>query len=159
MKKGRGGCHDAGARLYNLPAVGCNGTIALLRRKFDQVRSLGAKKSPERSQPGAFESLLVRFHPLALAFGLLCKVAQSRVMLPAILSIRHVSEKSRTKCQFSRLAIRSLDQGRLFAEINNAVGTVELINPNDTGVEELTLYDIKFPFGTRTLYGTQIDPA
>jgi hypothetical protein len=41
-------------------------------------------------------------------------------------------------------------------EYKNAVGTVELINPNDTGVEELTLYDIKFPFGTRTLYGTQI---
>jgi hypothetical protein len=47
----------------------------------------------------------------------------------------------------------------LSPEYRNAVGTVESINPNDTGVEELTLYDIKFPFGTRTLYSTQIEIA
>jgi len=44
-------------------------------------------------------------------------------------------------------------------EYKNAVGTVEVVIPNDTGVEELTIYDIKFPFGTRTLYGTQIETA
>jgi len=29
---------------------------------------------------------------------------------------------------------------------------------NDTGVDDFAMYDIKFPFGTFTLYGTQIEP-
>jgi len=45
------------------------------------------------------------------------------------------------------------------SEYKNAVGTVEVVIPNDTGVEELTLYEIKFAFGTHTLYGTQIETA
>jgi hypothetical protein len=45
------------------------------------------------------------------------------------------------------------------SEYKNAVGTVEAVIPNDTGVEEFTLYDIKFAFGIRTLYGTQIETA
>jgi hypothetical protein len=44
-------------------------------------------------------------------------------------------------------------------EYKNAVGTVEFMIPNDTGVEEFTMYDIQFEFGTRTLYGTQLETA
>jgi hypothetical protein len=44
-------------------------------------------------------------------------------------------------------------------EFKNAVGVVEFVNPNDTNVDELTLYDIRFPFGTQTLYGTQLESA
>lgn len=40
-----------------------------------------------------------------------------------------------------------------------AVGVIIAIIPNDTGVEELTLYDVKFEFGLCTLYATQIQPA
>ena len=29
--------------------------------------------------------------------------------------------------------------------------------PNETGVDELTLYEIKFDFGAFTLYGAQIE--
>jgi hypothetical protein len=42
-------------------------------------------------------------------------------------------------------------------QYKNAVGTVELIIPDDTDIEDFTRYDIKFPFGTHTLYGTQIE--
>ena len=43
-------------------------------------------------------------------------------------------------------------------EYKNAVGTVEFVIP-DLNVEEFTTYDIRFPFGTRTLYSTQIEDA
>lgn len=39
----------------------------------------------------------------------------------------------------------------------NALGTITAVIPNETGVDELTLYEIKFDFGTFTLYGSQIE--
>jgi hypothetical protein len=38
----------------------------------------------------------------------------------------------------------------------DALGTITAVIPNETSVDELTLYEIKFDFGTFTLYGTQI---
>ena len=37
-----------------------------------------------------------------------------------------------------------------------AIGVIIAVIPNDTGVEELTLYDVRFEFGLCTLYATQI---
>jgi hypothetical protein len=52
-------------------------------------------------------------------------------MLPAILCIPHVSEKSRRNAKFQGWRRScALDQGRLFVEYKDAVGTVESINPN-----------------------------
>ena len=48
-------------------------------------------------------------------------------------------------------------RGVSLPEYQNAIGTVELVIPNDTGVEECPIYDIRFLFGTRTLYGTQTE--
>jgi hypothetical protein len=42
-------------------------------------------------------------------------------------------------------------------EYKNAVGIVESGIPSDTDAEGFTMYDIKFEFGKRTLYGTQIE--
>ena len=39
----------------------------------------------------------------------------------------------------------------------DALGTITAVIPNETGVEDLTLYEIKFDFGAFTLYGTQIE--
>lgn len=39
----------------------------------------------------------------------------------------------------------------------NALGIITSLIPNETGVDEFTLYEIKFDFGTFTLYGTQIE--
>ena len=44
-------------------------------------------------------------------------------------------------------------------EYKNAVGVVESVIPNDTQVDEFTMYEIKFKFGLRTLYATQIRAA
>jgi hypothetical protein len=44
-------------------------------------------------------------------------------------------------------------------ELKNAVGVVESVIPNDTQVDEFTMYEIEFEFGPRTLYGTQIRAA
>jgi hypothetical protein len=44
-------------------------------------------------------------------------------------------------------------------ENRNAVGVIVAVIPNDTNVDDFTMYDITFPFGTLTLYGTQIEPA
>ena len=39
----------------------------------------------------------------------------------------------------------------------NALGIITAVIPNETGVDEFTLYEIKFNFGTFTLYGAQIE--
>ena len=39
----------------------------------------------------------------------------------------------------------------------DALGTITAVIPNETGVDELTLYEIKFDFGAFTLYGPQIE--
>jgi hypothetical protein len=39
----------------------------------------------------------------------------------------------------------------------NALGAIIAVIPNETGVDELTLYEIKFDFGAFTLYGSQIE--
>jgi hypothetical protein len=39
----------------------------------------------------------------------------------------------------------------------NALGTITAVIPNETGVDELTLYEITFDFGAFTLYGAQIE--
>jgi hypothetical protein len=39
----------------------------------------------------------------------------------------------------------------------NALGTITDVTPNETGVDEFTLYEIKFDFGAFTLYGSQIE--
>lgn len=39
----------------------------------------------------------------------------------------------------------------------NALGVITSVIPNETGVDEFTLYEIKFDFGTFTLYGAQIE--
>jgi hypothetical protein len=58
-------------------------------------------------------------------------------------------------------------------EYKNAVGTIVFIVPSDTDIEQFTMYgeqftmygeqftmyDIKFLFGTRTLYSTHIETA
>jgi len=38
----------------------------------------------------------------------------------------------------------------------NALGTIIAVIPNETGVDELTLYEIQFDFGAFTLFGSQI---
>ena len=38
----------------------------------------------------------------------------------------------------------------------SAVGKIVAIIPSDTGTPEFNLYDVEFPFGKRTLYGTQL---
>ncbi len=40
----------------------------------------------------------------------------------------------------------------------NALGTITAVIPNETGVDDFTLYEIKFDFGAFTLYGGQIEP-
>jgi len=42
-------------------------------------------------------------------------------------------------------------------ETKDAIGIVTFVIPNDTGVEDFAMYDIKFSFGTFTLYGAQIE--
>jgi len=42
-------------------------------------------------------------------------------------------------------------------EAEVALGTITAVIPNETGVDELTLYEIKFDFGAFTLYGAQIE--
>jgi hypothetical protein len=37
------------------------------------------------------------------------------------------------------------------------LGTITAVIPNETGVDELTLYEIKFDIGAFTLYGSQIE--
>ena len=44
-------------------------------------------------------------------------------------------------------------------EFQDAVGIVESVLPNDTNFDEFNMYDISFPFGKHTLYGTQITTA
>jgi hypothetical protein len=39
----------------------------------------------------------------------------------------------------------------------DALGTITAVIPNETSVDELTLYEIKFDFGAFTLYGAQIE--
>ena len=39
----------------------------------------------------------------------------------------------------------------------NALGIITAVIPNETGVDEFTLYEIEFGFGTFTLYGPQIE--
>ena len=38
-------------------------------------------------------------------------------------------------------------------------GVVRAIIPSDFGLDEFTMYDVEFEFGTFTLYGTQIEPT
>jgi hypothetical protein len=40
----------------------------------------------------------------------------------------------------------------------DALGTITAVIPNETGVDELTLYEISFDFGSFTLHGAQIEP-
>jgi hypothetical protein len=42
-------------------------------------------------------------------------------------------------------------------EFKNAVGIVELVIPSNTDGPKFDIYNIEFEFGTRTLYGTQIE--
>jgi len=44
-------------------------------------------------------------------------------------------------------------------ENQNAVGIVLAVIPNDDDLDDFTMYDIQFPFGNFTLYGTQIEPS
>jgi len=37
-------------------------------------------------------------------------------------------------------------------------GTVIDVIPGDSALDAFTMYDVKFEFGTFTLYGTQIEP-
>ena len=39
----------------------------------------------------------------------------------------------------------------------NALGTITAVIPNETGVDDFTLYEIKFDFGVFTVYGAQIE--
>jgi hypothetical protein len=39
---------------------------------------------------------------------------------------------------------------------NSAIGTITAVINSDSGLHEFAMYDIKFTFGTFTLYGTQI---
>jgi hypothetical protein len=39
----------------------------------------------------------------------------------------------------------------------NALGTITAMIPNETGVDDFALYEIKFDFGVFTLYGGQIE--
>jgi hypothetical protein len=39
----------------------------------------------------------------------------------------------------------------------DALGTITAVMPNETGVDELALYEIQFDFGAFTLYGAQIE--
>jgi len=76
-----------------------------------------------------------------------------------MLTIPHVSEKAGQMPSFKVGDNVRWTKAVASSEYKNAVGTVESVIPNDTGVEEFTLYDVKFPFGTRTLYATQIEIA
>lgn len=42
-------------------------------------------------------------------------------------------------------------------KLTNALGTITAVIPNETGVDDLTLYEIDFDFGAFTLYGSQIE--
>ena len=42
-------------------------------------------------------------------------------------------------------------------EKQNAVGIVLAVFPNDTDLDEFTMYDVEFSFGMFMLYGTQIE--
>jgi hypothetical protein len=37
-------------------------------------------------------------------------------------------------------------------------GIVRSVFPCDSGLDDFTMYDVEFDFGTFTLYGTQIEP-
>lgn len=39
----------------------------------------------------------------------------------------------------------------------NALGTITAVIPNETGVDDFTLYEIRFDFGAFTLYAAQIE--
>jgi hypothetical protein len=43
------------------------------------------------------------------------------------------------------------------SKVRNALGTVTAVIPNETGVDDFALYEIKFDFGAFTLYGGQIE--
>jgi hypothetical protein len=43
------------------------------------------------------------------------------------------------------------------SKLTNALGTITAVIPNETGVDDLTLYEIDFDFGAFTLYGSQIE--
>jgi hypothetical protein len=43
------------------------------------------------------------------------------------------------------------------SKVKNALGTITAVIPNETGVDDLTLYEIEFDFGAFTLYGGQIE--
>jgi hypothetical protein len=44
------------------------------------------------------------------------------------------------------------------SKVKNALGTITAVIPNETGVDDFTLYEINFDFGAFTLYGGQIEP-
>jgi hypothetical protein len=39
----------------------------------------------------------------------------------------------------------------------DALGVITAVIPNETGVDDFTLYEIQFDFGVFTLYGAQIE--
>ena len=51
--------------------------------------------------------------------------------------------------------------GARVPELNaiNALGAITAVIANETGVDELTLYEIQFDFGAFTLYGSQIEES
>ena len=42
-------------------------------------------------------------------------------------------------------------------ECRNAIGVILAIVPDDRNSREFSIYEVRFTFGTRTLYGTQIE--
>jgi len=38
----------------------------------------------------------------------------------------------------------------------NCVGTITAVIPNDKNLDAFAMYDVRFDFGDRTLYGTQL---
>ena len=44
-------------------------------------------------------------------------------------------------------------------EYRSVVGMVVTVIPDDRHSREFSMYDVQFPFGMRTLYGTQIEAA
>ena len=43
------------------------------------------------------------------------------------------------------------------SKLTNALGTITAVIPNETGVDDFTLYEIEFDFGAFTLYASQIE--
>jgi hypothetical protein len=44
------------------------------------------------------------------------------------------------------------------SKAKNALGIITALIPNETGVDDFMLYEVKFDFGDFTLYGGQIEP-